>query len=255
MSAEQRHLTLLERLDVALASRVALRSDGADAGRPEDLRFEPLRPDADADGQWIARVLGLRGYEVHTDEAISILRHGLDQPVRADQETHMMCGLARALDLMRERARSGKAPDGWFAVELFRRFTDGIARFRRNAIRRDEPWDGITTLQYPPADELPALLEEFCEARGYGEIDGGFDEQHPVRQAVRVLWGFARIAPFPDFNVVMAFVLMDAYLMAKGYPMITPLNADRQLLAQVVAGPRPQRVVQFESRLLERAEG
>ena len=36
-----------------------------------------------------------------------------------------------------------------------------------------------------------------------------FDELHPVRQAPRLMWRFARIAPFPDFNLVMSFVLMN----------------------------------------------
>jgi len=72
-----------------------------------------------------------------------------------------------------------------------------------------------------------------------------------VRQAVRVLWRFARIAPFPDFNTVMGFMLMDAYLLAKGYPMVAPSAEDRGLLNQLLAGPPPRRVVQFESRLLK----
>ena len=73
---------------------------------------------------------------------------------------------------------------------------------------------------------------------------------HPVRQSFRVLWRFARLAPFPDFNLVMAFVAMNAHLLAQGYPMVRPLAGDRELLVHLVSGPPPLRHGTFESRLL-----
>jgi hypothetical protein len=166
-----------------------------------------------------------------------------------------MLGMGKVLESVRARAAGGELPDGWLAVELFRALTGEIARFRSNSLRRDEPWDGVFGVRYPRAEDIPALLESFCPAHGYGEGEGALEGLHPVRQASRLLWGFARIAPFPDFNAVMAFVLMNAYLLAKGYPMLPTEVGDRQLLGQVITGQRPQRIVQFESRLLAGVEG
>jgi hypothetical protein len=61
----------------------------------------------------------------------------------------------------------------------------------------------------------------------------------------------ARIAPFPDFNVLMAFLVMNAYLLAKGYPAITPMPGDRELLGRLLSGPPPTRVLFLEARLAE----
>lgn len=255
MAADRPHLTLLERLDVALAARVAFRGQDVDLNRPEDLRPEPLLADADADAVWITGILALRGFKLRPTEAAGLLRRGFSPPVGADQETRLMLGMGTVLAMVRARAEGGDAPDGWFAVELFRALTCEIARFRANSLRRDEPWDGIFGVRYPQADAIPALLEGFCAAQGYGEGDRATEGMHPVRQACRLFWGFARIAPFPDFNAVMAFALMNAYLLAKGYPMMQPERGDRQLVGQLITSPRPQRIVQFESRLLAGVEG
>ena len=41
-----------------------------------------------------------------------------------------------------------------------------------------------------------------------------FARVHPVRQAALVLWAFARLAPFPDFNLMFGFLTMNAFLLA-----------------------------------------
>ncbi len=247
MSSEG-HLTLLQRLDLALASSFALRG-GVDLDDPEGATDPRLAPDREADSLWITRVLALRGFRVRRSEVAAIVDGTASD--RTDQEFHLTRGMADVLQTIREHAARGRSPDGWAGVELFRLLTANIARFRKNAIRKDLPWDGIAPLRYPDSDELPALLEGFCAAQHYQEEPEAFEELHPVRQAVRVLWRFARIAPFPDLNLVMAFVQMNAYLLAKGYPMVTPTPKDRTLLNQLVVGPPPRRLVQFESRLVK----
>lgn len=251
MSNEPGHLTLLERLDVALATRVALRRGDLDLGHPEELRAAPERVDLDADAQWVARALGLRGLTVCAEEAAAWLSSEELPPASSSQEDRLMFGMGTILRTIRQRGHEGKPPDGWGAVAMFRQLTADIPRFRANAIRRDAPWDGVLGVRYPGPDVIPSSLESFCEPKNYGEETDAFRDLHPVRRSVQLMWAFARIAPFPDFNGVMAFVLMNGYLLSKGYPMVTPQPEDREMLAQLVVGPRPQRVVQFESRLVE----
>lgn len=246
------HLTLLQRIDLAIASRVAQRRESVDLARPEDLQSDALLEHPVEDSEWIGRVLGLRGFEVRSNEVEKILATGDGPDIRADQETRLIWGMSRVLRSIRQSAVNGNKPDGWMTVGLFRELTGEIARFRGNALRRDQPWDGIPGVRYPDSDAVPELLEGFCAAKHYGETEKFRSSTHPVRRAVRMLWRFARIAPFPDFNTVMGVVVMNAYLLAKGYPMVAPsLPEDRDILTQMVAGPPPKRLVQFESRLVE----
>ena len=248
------HLTLLERLDLALAARATDRQSEFDPSEPEGWPREELREDPSRDSAWISQILGLRGFEIGNAETFHILYGSSVRQNSASQEARLVRGVQTVLRTIREHAADGRPPDGWLAVELFRQLTSEIARFRGNALRRDLPWDGVTSVRYPTSDEIPPLLETFCEAKHYGDSPEEFVGVHPVRQAVRLLWRFGRIAPFPDFNHVMAFVLMDAFLLAKGYPMVVPRPADRALMCQLVTGPTPKRLVQFESRLVEIAD-
>ena len=63
----------------------------------------------------------------------------------------------------------------------------------------------------------------------------------------------SRLAPFPDFNLLFAWLAMNAFLLAKGYPTLLPERGDRALLARIAIAPPPRRIVQFESRLLDAA--
>jgi len=255
MRREDGRLTLLERLDLALAARIALQREQIDFGRPEDLRTAAATGDLVSDALWVTRVLGLRGLAVARDEAERVLRVAAPPAAGCSQEARLMFGMGTILQTIRRQSDHGKAPDGWGAVAMFRDLTNGIPRFRANAIRRDDPWDGVFGVDYPRPDALPSALEDFCEHASYGDDPAHFSELHPVRRSVQLMWTFARIAPFPDFNGVMAFVMMNAYLLSQGYPMVTPQPEDKQMLTQLVLGPKPQRVVQFESRLVDAVGG
>ncbi len=248
---DARPLTLLERLDLALAARAA--GDAGCLHNPEEWRPPWSRGDAVEDGLWIARALGVRGLFVDPRDAAEIVRGGTARYAPSNQELHLVRGMSRVLGTVRARALQGIAPDGWLAVDMFRRLTDGIARFRNNVMRRDAPWDAVVGVTYPDAEAVSGQLDVFRSSERFGESPD-FDELHPVRQATRLLWRFGRMAPFPDFNVVMAVLVMNAFLLAKGYPMVMPLCEDRTLLAQLLARPAPRRVVQFESRLVARLE-
>jgi hypothetical protein len=195
----------------------------------------------------------LRGIELRLSEVQAVLtgRRGRYEPVH--QEYAFIQGMARCLGFMHERARTQRPPDGEFAVELFRVFSGDIARFQNNWLRRDMPWDGLLYVPYPDASDIPVLLGSFDEASCYRDVPARFLALHPVRQALRVMWRLARIAPFPDFNVLIAFMVMNAYLMAKGYPAVTPMPGDREMLGKVLAGPPPTRLLLFEARLAETA--
>lgn len=249
-------LTYLERLDLALAGRIVPRAEQLDASSPlEDwanLMVDPtprLRPHAGL----VSGHLELRGLDLRIADVYAVL-HGRSESIRKDQQEYTFIhGMARCLALVQERGRTGNPPDGEFAVTLFRTFAGDLARFRNNWLRRDMPWDGLIYVPYPDAADVPMLLGDFNALQAYRDQPLRFASLHPVRQAFRVLWRLARIAPFPDFNVLMAFLAMNTFLVAKGYPALTPMPGDREVLNKLLSGPPPTRMPMFEARLAELA--
>ena len=140
-------------------------------------------------------------------------------------------------------------------VDMFKEFTRGVARFRNNTLRRDLPWDAILFVDYPACGNVSDCLDAFHRGNFYTDLGLRFENLHPVRQAFRILWLFARISPFPDFNLTMAWVAMNMYLAECGYPMLAPRHEDRERLHRMIGGPVPRKVVAFESRLLESLQG
>lgn len=249
--AEVRH-DVLERLDLALARRVA-DGDGdvvATARRQQSRWFESET----GDDKWVAATLGLRGLRIHPADVAAVLFRTPGRFRRQDQEYALILGMQSVLQIIRNRAVRGVSPTGSFIVDLFRVLTTEVRRFRRNALRGDHPWDGLLHVTYPEAEQLKGLLDSFTEDKCYRDIPARFRSLHPVRQSFRLLWRFARLAPLPDFNIPMAFVGMNSYLMSKGYPLMTPEAEDREFLAKVISGPPPRRLTQWESRLLRRVE-
>ncbi len=246
-----RHLTLLERLDLALAAFTASQLDALDD--PQQWRLPWLDPDPVHDGLWVARTLGLRGLKIDADQATDIISGGSGHFATPHHELQMVRGLGQVLAGLRQRAMAAKPLHGWGCSELFSQLTDGIARFRNNCVRRDEPWDAIPGIDYPSGDEIHVHLDTFRATERYGEGED-FATLHPVRQAPRLLWRLVRCSPFPDLNLVMGFVAFTSHLLYHGYPPLVPEDGDRGLLQQLVAAPVPNRVVQFESRLVNDCE-
>jgi hypothetical protein len=247
--------TLLEQLDLAVAAQLAMRSAQPDYGRSETI--EPSLPSfAPTDwARWIAGMLGLRGFVVHQREVEQALA-GESTRFRSGQQEHALVGgLQRVLLRVRDRAAAGRSPDGWFLVDLWKDLTRDIARFRGNVLRRDLPWDSVLYVPYPEPAELRPALDRFEPAHHYRDLPQIFDRLHPVRRAFRVLWRFARLAPFPDLNLMFAFLAMDSYLLAHGYPLVVPQPGDRELLVHLIGGPPPVRVQPFERRMLEAVAG
>jgi hypothetical protein len=125
-----------------------------------------------------------------------------------------------------------------------------VRRFRNNALRSDPPWDGVLYVPHPAPGELPALLDTFDAGHSYRDHPAVFASLHPVRQSFRVLWRFARLAPFPDLNLPMAWLAMCGHLLGKGYPLLVPEPSDRELVLRLVSGPPPLRMTRWEARLL-----
>jgi hypothetical protein len=244
-------LTILERLDLSVAMRFASRADDREllalAQRYQDRLYRPVGSDA----HWVAALLRLRGFMVLDEDVAAILSGHPGRLPSVSQEHALVIGLARALETMRARAARGMLPDGWFLVALFQSITRNVARFHSNALRVDAPWDAILYLGYPDHDELNQLIDVFDWKHRYGDNARTFDSLHPVRQSFRILWRLARIAPFPDLNLVLAWLAMCSYLLAKGYPLVAPEPQDQGLLHCLVAGPPPKKILQFESRLLD----
>ncbi len=249
--AKLRH-NLLQRLDLALATQLA--NAGEDVLTAAEHHQEWLFRSETGDNTWVAATLGLRGLAIRAADVADVLGGRPGRFRRRHQEHALIFGMQSVLQMVRDRAAQGTPPDGWFLVELFKVLTADVARLRRNSLRGDHPWDGLLYVNYPEPAQLKSLLDSFTQAKSFRDVPGRFLSLHPVRQSFRILWRFARLCPFPDFNIPMSFVAMNAYLLAKGYPLVTPLAEDRELFAKVISGPPPLRLVQLESRLLQRVE-
>lgn len=246
--------TILERLDLALARRVASVQLEREPLRAAERFQDWLRSAGGGDTAWIGALLRLRGLSVLDEDAAEV-RAGRPCRLPAGSQEHaLVIGLCDALQMLRDRSCQGLPPDGWFMVELFKAATRGVPRFRGNAVRSDPPWDGQLYVSYPRPNELTAVLDTFTATQRYRDLPGVFDALHPVRQSFRLLWRLGRVAPFPDFNLPMAWLGMSAYLLSKGYPAPRPEAADRALLQRLLSGPPPRRIVQIEARLLAMVE-
>jgi hypothetical protein len=245
MSSANTPLNLLQRVDLELAHRLPdAPPELDDLARGRGLPQVPMVGQAD----WVAGVLGLRGLQIRPEEVEAIVAGGKTHFETEPHECVLVTGMSRVYDRI---VGGTSAPDGWTLVEMFKDLTKGVARFRNNSVRRDLPWDAILFVDYPASEKVSACLDAFHRENCFTDLVACFERMHPVRQAFRVLWLFARIAPFPDFNLSMAWVAMNLYLVDSGYPMLVPQEQDRERLYRVIGGPVPIRIVAFESRLLE----
>ncbi|HEX6812181.1 MAG TPA: hypothetical protein VF384_11200 [Planctomycetota bacterium] len=237
-------------MDLALATRLANASDHQEPLATSQRLLDEVRQPTANDAQFLAGLLRLRGFTLADDDAADVLE---GRPARLSpitQEHRLLLGSRECLRLIRERAVAGTPPEGWFFVELFRTMTRELSRFRNNDLRRGPPWDALLHVSHPSPDQLRFLIDRFDLAHRYRDIALAFDALHPVRQGFRVLWRFMRIAPFPDFNAMVAWLGMNAWLQVKGYPLLHAHEEDRALLARLANGPPPTKILQFESRLL-----
>jgi hypothetical protein len=241
---------MLERVDLALASRMV---GSAVAGEPlaaAQRVLDGVRRPTPGDAPFLASLLRLRGFLVDDSDAEDVVLGRDGRFTAITQEHRLLRGLKECLRLVRARATDGIAPDGWFLVDLFRTMTTELPRFRNNDLRRGAPWDAQLQLRYPGPEELRYLLDTFDHDRSYRDVPMLFRSLHPVRQGFRILWRFARIAPFPDFNLVLAWLAMNSWLQAKGFPLMVSQPGDQQLLARFVSGPPPTKCAPLEARLL-----
>jgi hypothetical protein len=215
--------SLLERVDLALASTLVGAVGQAEPLASAQRVLDGLRRPGPSDAAFLASVLRLRGIVVDEADAVAAIGRTPGRLSPITQEHRLLCGLHDCLRLLRVRAAEGSPPDGWFLVELFKVMTAELPRFRNNEVRRGPPWDDHRAV---------------------------WGSHHPVRQGFRLMWRFARIAPFPDFNLVMAWLALNAWLQAKGYPLLAADPGDQALLTRLVSGPPPTKIVQLEARLL-----
>ncbi len=252
--SEQYRPGVIERLDLALATRFSAALGPSSEQRIVDIQSSELSLSEDARCEWISGILTVRNYRVASEDVRVILDGGATRFRKEHQEFGLVHGLNRVLELLEVQAGDGKWPSGRRLVELFSVLTDGIARFRNNLIRKDQPWDSLLYLGYPRSRDLQEILDSFTQKNRYRDIQAIYDQLHPVRQACRVLWRYARISPHPDLNLIMAMVAFNACLRAAGYPLLIPGPEDRTRLLRLIPGPPPRRIVHFELRLLEQIE-
>jgi|JI10StandDraft_1071094.scaffolds.fasta_scaffold160363_3 hypothetical protein len=246
--------SLLERVDLALASRLVKGVDHQEPLAVAQRVIDGVRRSTPADVAFLASALRLRGFVIFDEDAMAVVNGTPGRLSPLTQEYRLLRGLRECLALIRARAANGQPPDGWFLVDLFRTMTAELPRFRNNDLRRGPPWDAVLYVSYPQSEELRFLLDTFDVQHHFRDQPAAFLPLHPVRQGFRLMWRFARIAPFPDFNAVMGWLLMNAWLQWQGYPLILSETGDQALVSRLLSGPPPQKIVQFEARLLAAVE-
>jgi hypothetical protein len=248
--SDLRQLSALERVDLALASRMLTPGADCEPIAAAQRALDGVRQPGVADIPFIASLLRLRGFALADEDAADVLCGRPSRLSPVTQEHRLLRGLAECLQRIRQRAADGREPDGWFLVEMFRTMTAELPRFRNNDLRRGPPWDALLYVDYPAADQLRVALDRFEPEHSYRDTPVVFQALHPVRQGFRLFWRFARLAPFADFNVVVAWLGLNAWLQAKGFPLLAAAAGDQQALVRMVSGPPPMRVPVFEARLL-----
>jgi hypothetical protein len=241
---------LLERVDLVLATRLANASDHHEALATSQNLLDEVRRPSSGDAVFMAGLLRLRGFVVQDVDVRDVVEGRLGRLSPTTQEHRLLLGMRECLRLVRERAGAGVPPDGWFLVDLFRAMTRDLPRFRNIDLRRGPPWDALLHVTHPPPDQLRFLVDRFDLNNCYRDVAPAFHALHPVRQGFRLLWRFLRIAPFSDFNAIIAWIGMNAWLQTKGYPLLNAHDEDRQFLARLANGPPPTKILQLESRLL-----
>lgn len=248
---QQKHnISMLDRVDLALASRLIGDDVEQDLIACAHRVLDGIRSPAPSDSEFLTSLLQLRGFVIDDEDAAHVLAGRQCKMSPSTQEFRLLRGLRDCLTLIRQRAAHSIPPDGWFLVELFRTMSKDLPRFRNNHLRRSPPWDALLYLNYPAPEQLRFLIDSFDRKRCYRDIPVVFNAMHPVRQGFRMMWRFSRIAPFPDFNTVIAWLGMNAYLQSQGYPLLRADHGDQRILSKLVSGPPPTKIVQYEARLL-----
>lgn len=159
-------------------------------------------------------------------------------------------GIDGALGLLEGRSVRGIGPDRVHLMELWRELTGRLPNAPQAAWRDREPVDAIPGVEYPAPELLEFLLERFHQEGGYLDEPAWFQGLHPVRQAWRIFVRCARLAPFPQHNLLMAWLAACAWLRARSYPLLVLDPSDQRLvLRHVLADPR-EGPVEWEERLL-----
>jgi hypothetical protein len=247
---KKQSLSMLDRVDLALASRLVGQGVDEDLIAGTQRALDGIRRPAPTDAEFLVSCLQLRGFVIDEEDATRILAGHDSKMSPLTQEYRLIHGLQKCLRLIRQRASSSIPPDGWFMVELFRTMTKELPRFRNNDLRRSPPWDALLYMNYPAPDQLRLLLDSFDNKRCFRDAPIVFNALHPVRQGFRLMWRFARLSPFPDFNTVIAWLGMNAWLLSKGYPLLRAEHDDQQFLTKLLSGPPPTKILQYEARLL-----
>lgn len=247
-------LSALERIDLALASRLLPADTDREPIAAAQRALDGVRQPGSRDVAFLASLLRLRGFQLADQDAADVLAGRPSRLAPVTQEHRLLHGLADALRLLRLRASDGRTPDGWFLVELFRVLSAELPRFRNNELRRGPPWDAVLYVDYPTPDRLRLMLDDFHVDTCFRDAAAVFQPLHPVRQGFRMMWRFLRLAPFPDFNVIVGWLALNAWLQAKGFPLMPAAAGDGQALTRLVSGPPPSRAPLFEARLLEALE-
>mgnify|MGYP002713131259 CR=1 FL=1 len=208
-----------QRLDLLLAERIL-------EGGLRGAQLFQMRQRRDE--HWILGLLGLRGLHVTLDDITTCLERRPGRFLPRQPEARLIQGVRKAIDDIDEAVDVGQALDADRVREIHIALTEKLEGQEPGTLRCSSPWDSVTGLVHPGADLVPVLMKRFSHDFDLVLGDEPFEELHPVDQGARIFGRLVLIAPFRDFNVLVASLAASQFLLARGYPPFMPKSCDRE---------------------------
>ncbi len=208
-----------QRLDLLLAERIL---EGGTRGA-ELFKMRERR-----DELWMVGLLGLRGIHVTLEDVQACLEQRPGRFLLQQPEARLILGLRIAIDEIDEAVELGSSLDGERLRDIHIALTENLEGQDPGTFRTGSPWDTVPGLVHPGPALVPVLMKRFSRHFDLVLGDEPFEELHPVDQAARIFGRLALIAPFRDFNLIVASLAASQYLLANGYPPFLPKATDRE---------------------------
>ena len=196
-----------QRLDLLLAERIL---EGGLRGA-ELFKMRQRR-----DELWILGLLGLRGIHVTLDDVSSCLERRPGRFLLNQPEALLIQGLRTAIDQVDEAVELECPLNEERLREIHISLCENLDGQDPGSLRSGSPWDSVPGLVHPGSDLVPVLMKRFSRHFDLVLGDEPFEELHPVDQAARIFGRLVLIAPFRDFNLLVASLAASQFLLGKG---------------------------------------
>ena len=214
-------MCLLGHLDIQLADRMI-------HARQVGVRLFQMREARDF--AWMVGALGgLCIHVTHVDIADCLRRRaGRFRP--GQHEFFLIHGLRTVIDYIDELAEAGTRLSPTTCRGIYERVTQGIEGHGSTTLRQGAVRDVIPGMSRAAWKSLPDLFSGLCLERGFLHDPMEFQQLHPVEQAARIFQRVSKLAPFPDFNLLVASLCSSLHLLGYGYPPFLPRACDRKAI-------------------------